>query len=68
MTVFTYTVSCLEQSLKCMKEEKTRGVEACVSARTLVILLCNIIGKSDGWNGDVDVRSSTSRRIKPVSE
>lgn len=68
MTVFTYTTSCLGQSLKCMKEEKTQGVEAYISAKTLFILLCDITGTSDGWNDDVPVRSSTSCKTKPGSK
>lgn len=57
MTVFTYTMSCLGQSLKCMKEEQTLGVEACMSAKILFILLCDTTGTSDGWNGGVIVMS-----------
>lgn len=44
MTVFTYTVSCLGESLKRIKEEQTRGVEAYMSANTLFILPCGITG------------------------
>lgn len=44
MTVFTYTASCLGESLKHIKEEQTRGVEAYMSANTLFILPCDITG------------------------
>lgn len=47
MTVFTYTTSCLGQSLKCMKEEKTWGAEAYISAKILFILVW--YNQAFGW-------------------
>lgn len=68
MTGFTYTTSCLGQSLKYLQEEKAWGTEEYLLVKSSSIFLYDTVGALVGWSDAVSGVSSASCMTKPVSK